>query len=127
MSEPHTFVPLRIVFLQKLICHWISKVIVFSAGPSSMCAFHFPHENKVRLKLHWGDIFIFNPSEVEASCRRRGRGGKTQYRETRYILDGKNLKSRLMYSISTGMQYNFSSFTTVFIQPFQLVAAGFYT
>lgn len=64
-----------------------------SLCPCSMCAFHFLHENKVRLKLHQGDISIFNPSEVEASCGRRrargGRGGNIQYRETRSILDGK--------------------------------------
>lgn len=84
-----------------------------------MCAFHFPHENKVRPKLHRGDISIFNPNEVEASCGRRraegGRGGegkKTQYRETGSISDGNAglLGKRslvrsicLMYNISTGM------------------------
>lgn len=149
--EPHRLKPQQNTFLfrplhllmlfflhrQKLICHWILKVIVFSFGPSSMCTFHFSHKNKVRLKLHRGDISIFNPSEVEASYGRRravgGRGEKTQYRETGSISDGKTtlmgnrslLKSQ-MYNISTGMSdcpcseniqkwYNFSSFTTMFI------------
>lgn len=126
--EPHRSKPQQNAFLfgpllllvlfylhrQKLICHWILKVIVFSLGPSSMCAFHFPHENIVGLKLHRGDISIFNPSEVKASCGRRraqgGRRGKTQYMETGSMSDGKTkllgnislLKSIcLMYNIST--------------------------
>lgn len=36
----------------------------FSVCPSSMCAFHFPHENKVRLKLHRG-IYLFLSQEED--------------------------------------------------------------
>lgn len=107
-----TFAPLCIIVLQKLICHWILKVIVFSASPSSMCAFHFPYENKVRLKLYWGDISIFNPSEVEAFCRRKGRrrentkqGDKIHLKGEKLLGKISSLRSYFMYGISASMQY----------------------
>lgn len=94
-----------------MICHWIMKVIViFFLCPSSqqsMCAFHFPHENKVRPKLHWG-LYLFLTLVMQKRLVRGGEHRKgeddtvRQYGKTRLLRNMNSLKSIChTYSIMT--------------------------
>lgn len=69
---------------QKLICHWIFKVIIFPLSPSSMCAIHFPHE-KLGSSSTGGMYLFLNP------VKSRHLVGEGEHREEE---EGKHNKGR---------------------------------